>query len=868
MPQPVLFYPDGTPIPPAALPQAYADGAVRVQDGDSVLMRDDSGNVRRVDAGEFAQARQMGFSLLGHDEVAARDKEEKYGSLAQQALTGVETGAKGLSLGLSDWAGEKVLGPEWAAETTARREVNPMIALGGELAGAVAPALLGGGSGLVGTAMRMTPGGIVGHIAGHAGVKAAGLLRSAGVAGESALARAALTGVNLGTSGALEGALYGAGTAASKAALEQTDLTAEKLLSGAWHGIEWGGGSGAALGVAGSLARSAGKLAAPALQKLDDLKFSSAAESLNVKSTLKSLGFQGSDVRALTAAKSAPEQAAKLDRLERMVKRVHDEGLINVTDSVQARAAKIADAADDAGKQIGAIRKQLDAENVAAADPIALMRRIRDEVIAPLKATPAEAEINQKIVASVEKYALKPLQKQVDSGERLGFEALARIRKKLDDKAYQWARKKTKADADQFASSARIMEDETEKAIAKNASQDMAQAYLGAKTRYSDLITLGSKASERAGMDTGNRFFSLTDNMFASGGVMMGLMQGNLPVAAAQGLVLGFANRMLRNYGTPAVAKITRKLADYNARKANAVEAVVGNMAPHAARKARHHMHNADALPEAASAARVSGETAAVEATKDTPPDKLRKAGAALAAVGSAHVEREALPRAADNRKTDELRNAYHAVVTRARYAQQDPGAYSERLADRMGPLLETEPQLAEAMITQSIADQMFLASKIPAAFERQNTLTPHLEQPELSRHDAEKLVRYAEALEDPLSVVEDLARNEVNLEGIEALKARRPLVYAEIRGDVAMAAAKLGHALPFSRRVSIGVAFELPTDQALTPEYARGLQQVYADQAKQSEEPPRPPSGAGSQATSKLAESSMTPSQRIALGA
>lgn len=75
--------------------------------------------------------------------LAKGDKEEKYGTLGQQAVTGLEGAASGLTFGLSTGA-ERLLGVD-PEGIRARREVNPIAHGAGELAGVGVGMLYGAG---------------------------------------------------------------------------------------------------------------------------------------------------------------------------------------------------------------------------------------------------------------------------------------------------------------------------------------------------------------------------------------------------------------------------------------------------------------------------------------------------------------------------------------------------------------------------------------------------------------------------------------------------------------------------------------------------------------------------------------------------
>lgn len=167
-----------------------------------------------------AAGREVTAAELGERETE-RALEEAYGDLEDQILTGAERFAGAASFGLTDLA----MSREEREEAAIRARINPGSALTGELAGAIVPGLVSGGTGFVGTAARLTP-------AGRLGAFTTKLAASGGVTRKVA-------------AGAIEGAIGAVGDAISRASLDENpDFSAEALVSSAIAGGAIGGGLG------------------------------------------------------------------------------------------------------------------------------------------------------------------------------------------------------------------------------------------------------------------------------------------------------------------------------------------------------------------------------------------------------------------------------------------------------------------------------------------------------------------------------------------------------------------------------------------------------------------------------------------------
>jgi hypothetical protein len=239
------------------------------------------GEFGEVDEKDLAVAIKGGYRLASI--VREEELQAEYGDSAGQLMAGVEGALRGLSLGGSDAAGAAITGgvhaltsdggprltpearqrmaelgiaaPEEDTRGTfargydtareqqdLRREANPGIAMGSEVAGAVLPSLLTGGTSTLARGLQYTPA----ALASRAG--AATALRVGGAA--PGLARAGLAGL---AGGAVEGGLAGLSVGASRLTSEQVqdpELAAEHILSSAGEGLLIGGGLGALFGTA------------------------------------------------------------------------------------------------------------------------------------------------------------------------------------------------------------------------------------------------------------------------------------------------------------------------------------------------------------------------------------------------------------------------------------------------------------------------------------------------------------------------------------------------------------------------------------------------------------------------------------------
>lgn len=133
------------------------------------------------------------------------------------------------------------------------------------------------------------------------------------------------------------------------------------------------------------------------------------------------------------------------------------------------------------------------------------------------------------------------------------------------------------------------------------------------------------------------------------------------------------------------------------------------------------------------------------------------------------------------------------------------------------GDLNQYSPELAAAVTERHLEDREYLKSIAPQPTTNANqTLTPKATKASYSFDQKKQFVDSAVALERPLSVFEDIARGELPLSKIEALKERRPLMWQEMRTTVVRYTAEREEELPYSRRMLLGVAFDFPADWSM----------------------------------------------------
>lgn len=331
--------------------QGVMSGALGFEPGASVPLTNAAGVVGTVKAEDLHSALQQGYVPATQADFDRAAKEARYDTAGHMVGAGAAGVARGLTFGASDPLLTAIGGESTRETLEAYQEQHPGLSLTGEIAGAVLPALVSGGttaevSGAGMAARGAKALGTLGRAATAPGRGVAALGRlaeeaTAGIVGHEAkglLARGVQTVLPKAIGAGVEGAFQGAGQALSESAIKNHNLTAEKLWAGVKDGALLGaafGGATAGLGFAAGEARSA---IASRIAKLPEGKALDSVVDLYAHSS----GFlTGKDPQAIKRLLKDPDFLAKA---------VKDPG--EVTATWARDLAKAGDKVDDTSRML------------------------------------------------------------------------------------------------------------------------------------------------------------------------------------------------------------------------------------------------------------------------------------------------------------------------------------------------------------------------------------------------------------------------------------------------------------------------------------------------------------------------------------
>lgn len=838
--------PATTPAPdattqPAPGPQVTPDGRV--------LVRTASGELQSVPAEQAERFVAEGRGQLAtSSDVAARADQRQYGEgVGNEIRTALEAGADVATLGGFSAATRAVGGQEAADALRKRAEYSPVAKTAGELA-------------TLGT-LTLATGGAFGEAAGAAAaLSPAGAALRAGMAAERVVAGASsLSRVGaLGAAGAVEGLLFGAGQGVQDVARAEKydDMTAESILAHvgrtAGEGALFGGFAGVAAGGAieggrallgrARRALTAADSAAPKTSKLADKIDDATGLVEDARTPVQRLRDQATAGKRLEAEREAfirdttsdlTELAEKTDIItERMrggfkpqqVKRALDEMPIENFD------ATISDAAER-------VSKFMEGVDVMSQDPLQLaglqangggagaLARVRkgaEGAIAALRGTPDEAfnaiENYKRLVGQARKSARSgPAREAID----LHYTEMQQF---LEDPKMWGGASKLNVEINP-GWHRKLSADEIDDAFLSDAPRSsVADPFRQARQGDTSKTTALFDALGNASGDT--RVQNLREWIDA---------QADFVKRAEQAYQLGEGSRKLvadvRRAHEAITKKIEMGLRTHADKRAFAELGGVLNELPvtKSATAGVKALGSVAAEQMSKRVARLEGLRAAGDGIRASLVDAGRNL-----ARGSFKAVKTALPAATVTLGATKEARFAKAYQTATEY-ERDPQAATRRVFNAQGETGRYAPQLAAAQAAKIATAGEFLLSKLPRHGAPSLYKEDRDKPPEVTASERDEFLRYWRAVNDPLSVVEDVADGNLSVEGVETLRAVYPELYGQLQNHVLDELAVSETKPPYKARLLLGQLLELPTDTGLEPEMLVALQESANGTASQA---------------------------------
>lgn len=372
----------------------------------------------------------------------------------------------------------------------------------------------------------------------------------------------------------------------------------------------------------------------------------------------------------------------------------------------------------------------------------------------------------------------QPVVDRIASGQDIGLEGLHEFRSRID-KMVNWRRGEPNPLEKELRGLRRVVEAEIDHRMGL-IDRSLQARYRAAKTNYGGLDLLHGMSERMAANDALHPFASVRSLMPWLG--YTGLAALLHPGMAVVGLLGGALTAFSKKRGNQLLAAGLDRMAQMRA---------------------------------------LSRANAAVEA------DIVKSVRAALGGRVVPSTSGTGVLRRASVRASAE---AYHAKVAEVRDLATNPEALAQRIGDATTGLSHIAPRTQAVLAQRAATAATFLASKIPAADSQlEGQLQPQLVRPLVPPSDRARFMRFARAVDDPMTVLDDLARGAMSLEGVETMKTVYPALYERVATEVGERVAEARTDVPYARRVQLGMLLDTATDPTMVPSYLQTVAMVTA---------------------------------------
>jgi len=834
-------------LTPEDATRAYRAGLADFAAGDKAVIADETGALHEVPAAVAAEQLGKSFSsgLSSGAALAAQREAAEYGTLGKRVEAFGVGVADPLTLGFGKGLAVDLSSDPAAtrAYLAAQERHNSDVMMAGEVAGLALPMLLSGGAagavrGAVGAAEGASTLGRGAEILGTMGRVASAPTRALGAVaegagaftrgalGEGVLGRAAGAAVR----GAVETAPYSVGEAYSHARITDRELTAEQLVAAAGQGALMGGALGGGLSLAasgagavlrgatnavlkgGEQATGAGSgglraaaekigISVPTLEKIEADQVVKALAGSNGRKFVREIESWSPDLRKRLTdiVQTDVPKALGRDSLIGATRADIAEGLKRVTKSYgkeyEAVIKGVDEAAEATGRPLLEVRPDL-AKVVNAA---------RAEVLTPLlKEIPAWNKSKAREVVAI----VRGLDDTVRSAEHgLSFAEANKLSQSLRGSIVtNPARVGGFTLEERAVNNAKIairdmIESEFTRAgeaVAGEAGADLAARWAAAKANYKAAVNAKQLAAEGAVAESKNNTVGL--GAMLSGGTAANVGAGaGMALAGAPGAVVGGAlGGLVGAVGGVAVKRHGNQVAATLARRAIETDAVsaVKSMVYRAA----DQVDNVSAV-----AAKLERTTAGKVA--DFVSSKTPRASQVIGLV-----QRQ---RGVSDRNKQREYEERHRALTAFRTA---PAPVLARTAAGVPEPLRPG---VEATATRGAE---YLASKAPTPIGG-NPLVPRADPGRVDPAQRDRWLRAARAVDEPMSVLDDLRAGRVTREAVDAVKAVYPRLYGQITGRVMAELAQRDRPLTYAQAAQLSVLLGVPADVSQSPAYIAAVQ-------------------------------------------
>lgn len=783
-------------VPDDQLQGAFQSGQYAFIKGDSYAFPKGDGGEVAVDATQAAKLVGEGAKIDPTADVEALERQQKYGDQTNALGEGSRAFLNTVFLGAPDAAalaaaealGGKENRAELAEKMQASEEQHQIAHYAGTGAGFVLPLIATGGAsalveGAEGASALSRGAGALAKVGRFAAQPFEAVSAAGGVGESIAKALVGEASENVVARVLQKGLAKGAGAAIEASIFAGADQLHEDALGDhELNGEKLAGamGHGALFGAAigGGFGAAGEALSSGARWALTNA--SPAAKAAAESMAVKSLSYGGlAPKKFMQRAEGLPGGIRGLGR------ELLDRDLIRMGDTVETMAPRLRAAADDMGQGLTGGLSKLGAtfEGPKTADIAArTMKEVESKFSKHLDAG-AYTKVEQAIAEMGDRFP-------TGDTDMLGIRNFRRY----IDEHISWNPPAPGAKVNPIQEALRTMrgvvEDELEKSIDKagvDLGGDALKEYKALKLSFRRVTTAADMAEDAVTRTAKNQTASVSEKMISGLGVVHGLATGN-PLAVAGGLAAATAHHAIAARGASTGAVALNKLSTLTA--------------------IRKTVESIDSRSEKAISGFLEGKSPEFEA-------KVFKSAKAR----------------------DE---AFDTAARRVKIAASDPVKAADSVLGALGGATVHADKIADSAMQTAARGAAYLSARVPGT-PPTKTITPQFEHPEPTPDEKMKFLRSVRAVDDPLSVLDDMQRGRLTREGVDALKNVYPKLYEKLQEEAITRCADAKKKLSYDQKIQLGMLLEVPTDATLDPGFIARMQALYDQPEQQQHVPKRP---------------------------
>lgn len=728
------------------------------------------------------QQQQVAEDILTDREVSEVqtdiDLEKKHGD--QPLRTFLEAGASSASFGLSDQVLTKLGGEEMKEAMRERRQRNEEAALAGELSGVIVPTALSSGTSALAKGASLgvkTAAGAGKFIEKLSAKQLAKIIQDTG---KKKLATEIIKkSIPLSAGSAVEGAFYGAGQLISEDALGTAEFNAENLLASAGTGAMIGGTLGGILGTAEGLI--------PVVKNNKLVDIVSRKINTNVDKRIAGAKLAKMTQSEIAKLKNTKWGEEVFDNIPKYFKRNLD---LKITDDLEKLYTKSNAEMARLGEEIGNTAKKID----KLAEGTSILPKKSQIALKVQNSLKEIAEQFKKSPDEVAKKSLKKIQRRIRSWDE--WMSSDKPIKASDIKelktSLQQATKWNKS-IDQIP-----LDGKLDRQVAEAVRQeflDLADRVstvdnaIGDKLRklnldYGTALTVTNKLKRAVDKETAASFAGFKDLLLAD--ILTDISGGGLGVA------------------TGAVA--TKKFLESDLRRKLTLLTNIEKSNIKVGKKINNSVK--EFFTTAKKASIPTSTKALLSVNWDTPNESGKR-----------------------RKKAKTKLEAFKNISEDLQKMTSDPAPLMDHLSKNAMKLSGAAPSTVMALNSTIAKSIQFLNEKLPKDSSSGIGLFSRKWEP--SSIELSKFERYLNAVDNPLSVLDDLKSGTITREAVEAIKVVYPDLYVRIQQETMNHIAE-NHDIQYSKRLELGILLDIPADSSLLPDNIAALQQIFADREQQ----------------------------------